>query len=94
MRFMGRGWYNCSDGSLPSRRERANLSARTSSARRRLTRRDYYRLAAIFKGAYDENDWLRPSKAANEFPLRGLKHVLPGEKELWEAGGVGVDSGD
>lgn len=25
-----------------------------------LPQRDYYRMAAIFKGAYDENDWLRP----------------------------------
>jgi hypothetical protein len=47
--------------------------------------RDYYRLTAIFKGAYDENDWLRPAKAGNEFPLRGLKFSLPGEKEAWEA---------
>jgi hypothetical protein len=47
--------------------------------------RDYYRLTAIFKGAYDENDWLRPAKAGNEFPLRGLKYSLPGEKEAWEA---------
>ena len=47
--------------------------------------RDYYRLAAIFKGAYDENDWMRPSKAGNDFPLRGLKIARPGEKETWEA---------
>jgi hypothetical protein len=50
-----------------------------------LPHRDYYRLAAIFKGAYDENDWLRPSKAGTEFALRGLKYFLPGEKEAWQA---------
>jgi hypothetical protein len=50
-----------------------------------IPQRDYYRLTAIFKGAYDENDWLRPSKAGNEFPLRGLKYVPPGEKEIWQA---------
>ncbi|WP_010584034.1 PSD1 and planctomycete cytochrome C domain-containing protein [Schlesneria paludicola] len=47
--------------------------------------RDYYRLAAVFKGAYDENDWMRPSKSGNDFPLRGIKYVRPGEKETWEA---------
>jgi hypothetical protein len=50
-----------------------------------IPQRDYYRLTAIIKGAYDENDWLRPAKAVNEFPLRGLQHVLPGEKQIWEA---------
>jgi hypothetical protein len=47
--------------------------------------RDYYRLTAIFKGAYDENDWLRPSMAGTEFPLRGLKYAQSWEKEAWEA---------
>jgi len=47
--------------------------------------RDYYRLAAIFKGAFDENDWLRPTKTNDNFPLRGLPYALPGEKELWKA---------
>ena len=47
--------------------------------------RDYYRLAAVFKGAFDENDWLRPSKANEDFPLRGLKYVPASEKEAWEA---------
>ena len=47
--------------------------------------RDYYRLAAIFKGAYDENDWMRPAKAEKDFPLRGLKYVAPGDKEAWAA---------
>lgn len=46
--------------------------------------RDYYQLTAIFKGALDENDWLRPAKVSTEFPLRGLKYSLPGEKERWE----------
>lgn len=50
-----------------------------------VSHRDYYSLAAIFKGAYDEHDWLRPSKPGTEFPLRGLKYMRPGEKELWEA---------
>lgn len=47
--------------------------------------RDYYRLAAVFKGAFDENDWMRPSKADEDFPLRGLKYVPASEKEAWEA---------
>src|SRR5262249_51901459 len=50
-----------------------------------IPQRDYYRLTAILKGAYDENDWLRPSKAGNEFPLRGLTYVPAGEKEIWQA---------
>ena len=46
--------------------------------------RDYYSLAAVLKGAYDENDWLRPAKAGTDFPLRGIKYVNPAEKEVWE----------
>lgn len=48
-----------------------------------IPQRDYYRLAAVLKGAFDENDWLRPSKSDNDFPLRGLKFVPPGEKDVW-----------
>ncbi|HEY0980988.1 PSD1 and planctomycete cytochrome C domain-containing protein [Schlesneria sp.] len=47
--------------------------------------RDYYSLAAILKGALDENDWLRPSKANQDFPLRGLTYVPSEEKAAWEA---------
>ncbi len=51
--------------------------------------RDYYRVAAIFKGAYDENDWLRPGWLA---PIssgrradRELPHVTTAERRHWLA---------
>lgn len=50
-----------------------------------ISQRDYYQLAAIFKGALDEHDWLRPSKADSDFPLRGLMYVPSHEKEAWAA---------
>ena len=51
-----------------------------------LTQRDYYRLAAIFKGAYDEYDWLTPQQFANQWKkvkYRQLPVALPEEKEAW-----------
>ena len=44
-----------------------------------IPQRDYYRLAAVLKGAYDEHDWLTPDE-------RRLPHVMPQEREEWEAG--------
>jgi mono/diheme cytochrome c family protein len=38
-----------------------------------IPQRDYYRLLAVFKGAYDEYDWLRPVD-------RVLPHVVPEER--------------
>ena len=55
-----------------------------------IPQRDYYRLSAIFKGAYDEHSWLRPGKAAQypfrarKFATRTLPHVLPEELEAWK----------
>lgn len=39
--------------------------------------RDYFRLTAIFKGAYDEHDWLAPS-SDKQNPGRYLPYVTPG----------------
>ena len=41
-----------------------------------IPQRDYYRLAAIFKGAYDENDWLRPGVVANQSQGNVMGHRL------------------
>ena len=53
--------------------------------------RDYYRLVAVFKGAYDEYDWLKPEISTLPAPLsvdtqgdRHLPHVLPEEREAWK----------
>jgi hypothetical protein len=47
---------------------------------------DYYRLAAIFKGAFDEHDWLRPATGEGRGPFgnRLLPHVTPEERAAWE----------
>lgn len=54
--------------------------------------RDYYRLAAIFKGAYDEYDWLKPEvkpgigPVSQDFhPGRHLPFVTTAERKAWEA---------
>ena len=54
--------------------------------------RDYYRLAAIFKGALDEHDWLKPDIRPGIGPVsqdvvagRLLPHVLPSERKVWQA---------
>lgn len=52
-----------------------------------LTQRDYYRLAAIFKGAYDEYDWLTPQKFSNQWKkvkYRQLAVALPEERAVWD----------
>jgi len=43
-----------------------------------IPQRDYYRLAAIFKDAYDEHDWLK-----SDGP-RTLPYVLTSERQLWQ----------
>ena len=43
--------------------------------------RDYYRMTAIFKGAYDEHDWITPVRTdryGRYFPGRFLPYVDPG----------------
>ncbi|MEX2119748.1 MAG: PSD1 and planctomycete cytochrome C domain-containing protein [Pirellulales bacterium] len=65
-----------------------------------LSQRDYFRLVAVFKGAYDEHDWLKPQistlKAPVSFdtqPARLLPYVLPAEREAWLARERGLDDG-
>jgi mono/diheme cytochrome c family protein len=54
--------------------------------------RDYYRLAAIFKGALDEHNWLKPDVRAGLGPVsqdflagRLLPQVTTAERKAWEA---------
>jgi hypothetical protein len=42
-----------------------------------IPQRDYYRLTAIFKGAYDEHDWIPPLQLKNA-PGRLLPYIPPG----------------
>jgi hypothetical protein len=56
--------------------------------------RDYYRLAAVFKGALDEYDWLKPEirpgigpESIDSAPPRLLSFVPAAERRAWEAGG-------
>jgi hypothetical protein len=48
-----------------------------------IPQRDYYQLAAIFKGAMDEFDWMKPIKSAVGRP-RYLPFVTPRERRAWE----------
>src|SRR4029078_2401066 len=54
--------------------------------------RDYYRLLAVFKGAYDEHDWLKPDVRPGLGPVsqdvqggRQLAHVTTPERRAWQA---------
>lgn len=51
-----------------------------------LPQRDYYRLAAIFKGALDEHDWLKPTRqgGAPGTSDRFLPYVTREERQAWE----------
>ncbi|HJZ91556.1 MAG TPA: PSD1 and planctomycete cytochrome C domain-containing protein [Gemmataceae bacterium] len=56
-----------------------------------LPQRDYYRLLAVFKGAYDENDWLKPDirpglgpVSSDVFAARLLPYVTTAERKSWE----------
>jgi Protein of unknown function (DUF1553)/Protein of unknown function (DUF1549)/Planctomycete cytochrome C len=56
-----------------------------------LPQRDYYRLLAVFKGAYDENDWLKPDirpglgpVSSDVFAARLLPYVTAAERKAWE----------
>lgn len=51
-----------------------------------LTQRDYYRLTAIFKGAYDEYDWMTPQAFSNQWEKMKYRHLpigLPEERARW-----------
>ena len=54
-----------------------------------IPQRDYYRLMAIFRGAYDEHDWLKPSVVPGQTivksPGRVLDFVTAEEKAEWQA---------
>jgi len=56
-----------------------------------IPQRDYYRLLAIFRGAYDEFDWLKPDVRAGLGPVsqdivggRLLPFVTTAERRAWE----------
>jgi mono/diheme cytochrome c family protein len=56
-----------------------------------LPQRDYYRLVDVFKGAYDEHDWLKPDVRPGLGPVsqdvlggRHLPHVTTAERRAWE----------
>src|SRR5205814_2266720 len=55
-----------------------------------IPQRDYYRLAAVFKGAFDENDWLKPDVrpgigpvSQDVLPGRLLSQVTTAERQEW-----------
>jgi len=53
-----------------------------------IPQRDYYRLLAVFKGAYDEHDWMRGIfQAGNKgpWPERRMEIALPDERAAWES---------
>ena len=55
-----------------------------------IPQRDYYRFLAVFKGAFDEHDWLKPQKAGLRSPVpsdqqRSLGYVTTAEREGWLA---------
>lgn len=56
-----------------------------------IPQRDYYRLVAVFKGAYDEYDWLKPDihpgigpVSQDILPGRHLPYVTTSERRAWE----------
>ncbi len=49
-----------------------------------LPQRDYYRMAAIFKGAMDEFNWLRPLDNPSAGKSRYLTHVTSAERNAWQ----------
>ena len=54
-----------------------------------IPQRDYYRLAAVFKGALDEHDWLKPNAGGagtlGGFDTRYLPQVTTAERTAWDA---------
>lgn len=55
-----------------------------------IPQRDYYRLTDIFKGAFDEHDWMRPSDSrefgffAKRFSPRSLPNVPTAERDAYQ----------
>lgn len=61
-----------------------------------IPQRDYYRLMAVFKGAYDEHDWLKPSSVPGQTKGESARRVLPfvtdEERAAWEAKKADIES--
>jgi hypothetical protein len=58
---------------------------------------DYYRLVDVFKGAYDEHDWLKPEISTLPAPIsmdpngdRHLPYVTTAERQQWERHDDGI----
>ncbi len=61
-----------------------------------IPQRDYYRLVALFKGAYDEHDWLKPDEGSlgglnSSFGARTLPYVSTAERQAWQQNNKAVD---
>jgi mono/diheme cytochrome c family protein len=54
-----------------------------------IPQRDYFRLLDVFKGAFDEHDWLRPTsvpgQAKGKKPTRTMTYVTDDERTRWNA---------
>src|SRR5579863_1036525 len=50
-----------------------------------IPQRDYYRLRAVFKGAFDEYDWMVPNGGVKEKPARLLPYVAPPQVAVAQA---------
>ncbi len=60
-----------------------------------LSQRDYYQLSAVFKGAYDEYEWMTPQGFNNQWKKskqRLLPLALPEERAAWEAEIAAIDA--
>jgi hypothetical protein len=55
-----------------------------------IPQRDYYRLLDVFKGAFDEHDWMKstwnPGLSMGPRNDRDLPHVTTAERQRWQAG--------
>src|SRR5438445_1806505 len=59
-----------------------------------IPQRDYYRLAAIFKGAFDEHDWLKPEVdflSYGDKSTRQLPYVTTAERRAWQAASAAIE---
>ena len=61
-----------------------------------IPQRDYYRLVAVFQGAYDLYDWLAPTSVPGQSKVKNpirryLTHVTPEERAAWIAAKRGID---
>ncbi|MFT5465086.1 MAG: hypothetical protein ACI8UO_000172 [Verrucomicrobiales bacterium] len=60
-----------------------------------ITQRDYYGLLAVFKGAYDEYNWMTPQGFSNQWKKskqRQMPFVMPDERKKWEADVAEIDA--